>query len=632
MTNKRKMKDSAWWTKQLKYIFLVVVDLCVFALSAVAGIYVTCQGQLVGTAYSPILFSYIHTLVLGAALLAIYRLLGVHTSVWRFAGADEIIRCTIAAILLNGFWMFLDRVVYTMILHIDAVLPFYTYLVSAICTILLLNASRLCIKFYKYLQARSPLTRHGKKRVMIVGAGFMGSFIIQELQHNMLALGVPVVAVDDDPEKIGRKINAVKIKGNCGDIVRLAETERIDTIILCIPSASKKRQKEIIETAMQTNCTIKISPSISEFLEDTHAYRRVRNVDISDLLPRPEVMLDKKVCAYLTGKVVLVTGGGGSIGSEICRQVARYAPKQIVIFDIYENCAFELYGELKETYGDTINIRIQIGSVRDPERLAEVFEAFKPDVVFHAAAHKHVPLMESSPHEAIKNNVMGTYNTAAACHKYHVSRFVLLSTDKAVNPTNVMGASKRLCECIAEYFNAISETCYTIVRFGNVLGSHGSVVPIFKKQIEEGGPVCVTDENITRYFMTIPEAAQLVCQAGGLASGGEIFVLDMGEPVKIMDLAKNMIRLSGFTEDEIEIRITGLRPGEKLYEELATDEERKRRKKTANNKIWRLPSEPVDRAGIQRMLDEIANLETKDVKKFLKKYVPGYTPEKAATK
>lgn len=629
MKERHISKTTAWWAKQMKYAFMVIIDLCIFAFSATAGIYVTCQGQLVGTAYAPIMFNYVHTLILAAALLLIFRLLGIHTSVWRFAGVDEMIRCTIAAVLLNAFWMLLDRVIYTDLLHIQAVLPFYTYMVSALFTILLLNASRLCIKFFRFIQARSPLTTHGKKRVMIVGAGFMGSFIIQELRHNMLALGVPVVAVDDDPEKIGRKINAVKIKGSCADIVQLAESERIDTIILCIPSASKKRQKEIIETAMQTNCTIKISPSISEFLEDTRAQRRIRNVDISDLLPRPEVTLDKEVCAYLTGKVILVTGGGGSIGSELCRQAARYAPKQIVIFDIYENCAFELYGELKQMYGENIDLRVQIGSVRDEKRLDEVFGMFKPDVVFHAAAHKHVPLMETSPCEAIKNNVMGTYNTAAACDKHHVSKFVLLSTDKAVNPTNVMGASKRLCEFTAEYFNSISQTCYTIVRFGNVLGSHGSVVPIFRKQIEEGGPVCVTDENITRYFMTIPEAAQLVCQAGGLAKGGEIFVLDMGEPVKIMDLAKNMIRLSGFTEDEIEIRVTGLRPGEKLYEELATEEERKRRKKTANNKIWRLDSEAADNAKMQRMLSEIPSLTNNTVRAFLKENVPGYMPQKA---
>lgn len=628
MKNKAYLKTTAWWTKQLKYVFMVIIDLCIFALSAISSIYVTCQGQIIGTDYSPVLFSYTHTLILAIALLLIFRLLGVHTSVWRFAGVDEMIRCTIAAVLLNAFWMLLDRVIYTDLLHVQAILPFYTYMVSALFTILLLNASRLCIKFVKFLIARSPMATHGKKRVMIVGAGFMGSFIIQELRHNMITLGVPVVAVDDDPEKIGRKINAVKIKGNCSDIVRLAEKENIDTIILCIPSASRKRRKEIIEIAMQTNCTIKISPSINEFLEDSRAHRRVRNVDISDLLPRPEVTLDKKVCAYLTGKTILVTGGGGSIGSELCRQAARYAPERIIIFDIYENCAFELYGELKQLYAGKIDLCVQIGSVRDSKRLDEVFKTFRPDVVFHAAAHKHVPLMEASPYEAVKNNVMGTYNTAAACDKYHVSKFVLLSTDKAVNPTNVMGATKRLCEFIAEYFNSISKTCYTIVRFGNVLGSHGSVVPIFQKQIEEGGPVCVTDENITRYFMTIPEAAQLVCQAGGLAKGGEIFVLDMGDPVKIMDLAKNMIRLSGFTEDEIGIQITGLRPGEKLYEELATEEERKRHEKTANNKIWRMSGDPADSEKIHRMLEEIPTLESKDVRKFLKEYVPGYMPEK----
>ena len=355
--------------------------------------------------------------------------------------------------------------------------------------------------------------------------------------------------------------------------------------------------------------------------------QRIRNVEISDLLSRPEVTLDKKICRYLIGKTILVTGGGGSIGSEICMQVARYNPDKIVIFDIYENCAFELFNALNEKYNGEIDVYVRIGSVRDTKRLDEVFAEFHPDVVFHAAAHKHVPLMETSPCEAVKNNVFGTYNVAVAADKFKVPKMVILSTDKAVNPTNVMGATKRLTEIIIQYMNTISQnTRYTAVRFGNVLGSHGSVIPIFQHQIAQGGPVCVTHKDITRYFMTIPEAAQLVCQAGGLALGGEVFVLDMGEPVKIMDLAKNLIRLSGFTEEEIPIKITGLRPGEKLYEELAMEEEMQGRQRTANKKIFVTQPVEIDKDRFAAMLEDLANITPETVRTVLMRYVPNYHP------
>lgn len=319
---------------------------------------------------------------------------------------------------------------------------------------------------------------------------------------------------------------------------------------------------------MKTSASVKISPSVEEFLEPGGP-RKARKIEISDLLSRPEVKLDKKVCRYLVGKTILVTGGGGSIGSEICMQVARYNPKTIVVFDIYENCAFELENDLIDKYDDQIDVQVRIGSVRDVDRLREIFSEFKPDVVFHAAAHKHVPLMEDSPCEAVKNNVFGTYNVAKMADEFKVPKMVILSTDKAVNPTNVMGCTKRITEIIVQYMNKISDnTQYAAVRFGNVLGSHGSVIPIFKKQIENGGPVKVTHPDITRYFMTIPEAAQLVCQAGGIATGGEVFVLDMGEPVKIMDLAENLIKLSGYTVDEIGIEIVGLRPAKSFMRSL----------------------------------------------------------------
>jgi FlaA1/EpsC-like NDP-sugar epimerase len=335
------------------------------------------------------------------------------------------------------------------------------------------------------------------------------------------------------------------------------------------------------------------------------------------------------VCRYLIDKTILVTGGGGSIGSELCKQCARYQPKSIVIFDIYENCAFELENELREMYGESIDVHVRIGSVRDTDRLNEIFEEFHPDVVFHAAAHKHVPLMEDSPCEAVKNNVFGTYNVAVAADKFKVPKMVILSTDKAVNPTNVMGATKRITEIIVQYMNKVSQnTQYAAVRFGNVLGSHGSVIPIFKKQIENGGPVRVTHPDITRYFMTIPEAAQLVCQAGGLAKGGEIFVLDMGEPVKIMDLAENLIRLSGFTVDEIGIEISGLRPGEKLYEELSMDSELETRQKTANEKIFVNQPCDIEEKTFKRMISTLHDINNDNVREKLQEFVPNFHPAK----
>ena len=356
---------------------------------------------------------------------------------------------------------------------------------------------------------------------------------------------------------------------------------------------------------------------------------KIRKVDVLDLLSRPEVQLDPDVCKYVTGETVLVTGGGGSIGSELCRQIARYSPEKIVIFDIYENNAFTLKNSLDRQYCGAPKVEIRIGSVRDIRRLREVFEEFNPSSVFHAAAHKHVPLMEDSPYEAVKNNILGTYNTATCANEYGVRNFVLLSTDKAVNPTNVMGASKRVCELIVQHFSKITKgTKFAAVRFGNVLGSNGSVIPIFKEQLENGGPLTVTHPDITRYFMTIPEASQLVVQAGGLAKGGEIFVLDMGEPVKIVTLAENLIRLSGFEPyKDIDIQFTGLRPGEKLYEELSLEAELDERKKTGNDKIFVTKPLEIDDEQLEKDIKAIVDLKPDEVRAYLKRLVPNYKPK-----
>lgn len=416
------------------------------------------------------------------------------------------------------------------------------------------------------------------KRVMIVGAGEMGSMLIKDMKNAPESKGVPVVAIDDDPKKRGTRINGVKIIGGRNQIPRIAARYNIDEILLAMSAVSMPDKQEIMHICASTGCELKTIPALYEIVEGSPASMQVHDVDITDLLGRDEIRLNtEEISGYLQGKTIMVTGGGGSIGSELCRQIAHFKPKKIVVFDIYENNAYDLQNEMKIRYGDDLDLEVIIGSVRDRARVEHVMRVYKPDVLFHAAAHKHVPLMELSPGEAVKNNVFGTLNVAQACDKYGVKRMVLISTDKAVNPTNIMGATKRICELIIQYMSRhSSHTEYVAVRFGNVLGSSGSVIPLFKRQIAAGGPVTVTHPDIIRYFMTIPEAARLVIQAGGMAHGGEIFVLDMGQPVKIVDLARNLIRLSGYEPDvDIKIEFTGLRPGEKLYEELLLDAEGK---------------------------------------------------------
>ena len=383
---------------------------------------------------------------------------------------------------------------------------------------------------------------------------------------------------------------------------------------------------------MQTGCSLKTSLSLQEITEKSVSEPTIRNVDITDLLARPEVTLNTDICSYLKNQTVLVTGGGGSIGSEICTQVARYSPAKVIIFDNYENNAFVLKNKLDRKYQGKVQFFIRIGSVQDPARLDEVLSEFKPSVVFHAAAHKHVPLMEDSPCEAVKNNIFGTYNVAKVAVDFGVKRFVSISTDKAVNPANVMGATKRVTEMVVQYFQRKcgGSTLFAAVRFGNVLGSNGSVIPIFTEQIKEGGPVTVTHPDITRYFMTIPEASQLVAQAGGLANGGEVFVLDMGEPVKILSLAENLIRLSGYKPySEIDIKFSGLRPGEKLYEELVLEEESNERRMTANNKIFVTKPLEMDDDLFEQKLDELRNAQEDDIRRILKEIVPNYVEQQS---
>ena len=462
---------------------------------------------------------------------------------------------------------------------------------------------------------------------MIIGAGEACNVVMKELEQSKELDSRIYCIIDDDPKKQGTFIHGVKIVGGRERIIEFAQKYAINEIIVAIPSASRKEQRKILSICQKVpNCELKILPGVYQIVNGDVKVSKLRNVEIEDLLGRDTVqVMTEKIGHYVSDKVVLVTGGGGSIGSELCRQIAANGPRQLIIFDIYENNAYDIQQELIRKY-PYLNLVVLIGSVRNGRKVNSVFAQYRPDIVYHAAAHKHVPLMEDSPNEAIKNNVFGTYKVALAADKYSVKKFVLISTDKAVNPTNIMGASKRICEMIIQVFNNRSDTEYVAVRFGNVLGSNGSVIPLFKKQIAAGGPVTVTHPDIVRYFMTIPEAVSLVLQAGASAAGGEIFVLDMGQPVKIAELAKNLIQLSGYEVDvDISIQYTGLRPGEKLYEEMLMKEEGLQ--STENDQIYIGKPIEFDEEGFLKNLEALyqaAYAETDHMKKIVKKIVPTY--------
>ncbi len=511
-----------------------------------------------------------------AACLIIFALFKFYTTMWQFASYDELIQIVLgtttgcAAVTGLGYLL---APVYGVLRFPNSV-----YIIGWILTMLFVGVVRFSFRFLRRMRGKNrhnPQDKTEFHRVMIIGAGEIGSMVIKAMKASPASKGIPVVAVDDNLAKRGTRIHGVKVVGGRDSIPKIASRYNVDQIVLALPSSNRQERQEILNICSKTGCQLKTVSAIHEILENQAAPVSVRNVDIVDLLGRDEINLNvEEISGYLKNKVVLVTGGGGSIGSELCRQIAHYKPKKLIVFDIYENNAYDLQNELLSKFRD-LNLEVLIGSVRDKARLEAMFRVCKPDVVFHAAAHKHVPLMELSPGEAVKNNVFGTMNVAEAAHKFGANRMVLISTDKAVNPTNIMGATKRICELIIQYYSRTSSTTeFVAVRFGNVLGSNGSVIPLFKRQIEAGGPVTVTHPDITRFFMTIPEAARLVIQAGGMAKGGEIFVLDMGQPVKIVDLARNLIRLSGLEPDvDIKIEYSGLRPGEKLYEELLLDSE-----------------------------------------------------------
>ena len=513
------------------------------------------------------------------------------------------------------------------ILFMNLRMPKSYYFIGYMICFCMTTGLRFSYRMLRYYAGSREGYEEGQDRIMVIGGGAAGQTLIQELVNSRRFHTKVCCVIDDNPNKLGRLLEGIPIVGNRHDILPMVKKYKINHIIYAIPATTGKNQKDILNICKESGCRLQTVPGVYQLVNGEVSVSRLRDVDITDLLGRAQVKVNNdEILAALRGRRVMVTGGGGSIGSELCRQIAGAQPSQLIIFDIYENNAYEIQQELLRKYKD-LNLVVLIGSVRNTGRIRQVMDQYRPEVVYHAAAHKHVPLMEDSPNEAIKNNVLGTYKTAVAAASAGVKKFVLISSDKAVNPANIMGASKRLCEMVVQMMNRKTDTDFALVRFGNVLGSNGSVIPLFKKQIAEGGPVTVTDKNIIRYFMTIPEAVSLVLQASYYAEGGEIFVLDMGEPVKIDDMARNLIRLSGYTPDvDIPIVYTGLRPGEKLYEELLMDEEGLKSTENEMIHIGR-PIEMDDEWFAERLreLDTASRQDSAEIKKIVARIVPGYT-------
>ena len=562
-----------------------------------------------------------------AATLVVFFCFRLYHSIWRQASVAEIESIILAYLVLLPVYVLI-------ILKMDLNMPKSYYIMGYLLSFGLSTGIRFSFRLLRYVtQSLSRREGVAEDRIMVIGAGAAGQMLIKEMQNSARLNSRVCCVIDDNPNKLGKVIEGIEIVGNRHDIVNMAKKHNITRIVYAIPSNTPREHSKILNICKETNCRLQTIPGMYQLLNDEVSVSRLRDVEVTDLLGREQVRVNNdEILADLSGKVVLVTGGGGSIGSELCRQIARANPRQLIIFDIYENNAYAIEQELKRKSPD-LNLKVLIGSVRNTNRLRSVMGTYRPDIVFHAAAHKHVPLMEDSPNEAIKNNVIGTWKTATAAAEFGVKKFVLISTDKAVNPTNIMGASKRLCEMVVQMMDRqCPDTSFVAVRFGNVLGSNGSVIPLFKKQIAQGGPVTVTDKRIIRYFMTIPEAVSLILQASYYAAGGEIFVLEMGEPVKIDDMARNLIRLSGYTPDvDIKIVYTGLRPGEKLYEEMLMDEEGM---KETENKLIHIgrPIEMDDEWFREKLqeLDEASRQESGRIRELVSQVVPTYkyTPDR----
>ena len=561
-----------------------------------------------------------------AAAIVVFYGCRLYHSIWRLASVAELRRIILAYTLLIPVYVIGG-------LFMKLRMPLSYYIMGYIISFCMTTGIRFSYRLLRFYINRKDNSRSesGRDRVMIIGAGRAGQTLIKEMLSSSRMNVQVCCIIDDNPNKKGRVLEGIPIVGNRYDIVDAVKKYHINRIIYAIPATTGKNRKDILNICKDTGCRMQTVPGVYQLVNGEVSVSKLRDVEITDLLGRAQVKVNNdEILAAIKGKTVLVTGGGGSIGSELCRQIAKAEPEKLVIFDIYENNAYAIQQELIRKYGDKLNMDVRIGSVRNTNRIRWMMDTYRPDIVFHAAAHKHVPLMEDSPNEAIKNNVIGTYKTAKAAARAGVKKFVLISTDKAVNPTNIMGASKRLCEMVVQMMNRkCPDTDFVAVRFGNVLGSNGSVIPLFKKQIAEGGPVTVTDKNIIRYFMTIPEAVSLVLQAAYYAKGGEIFVLDMGDPVKIDDMARNLIRLSGYEPDvDIMVEYTGLRPGEKLFEELLMDEEGLQ--ETENELIHIGKPIEMDDEWFQEKLKELdqeSRLEDGKIKEIVAGIVPTYKPD-----
>lgn len=610
--------------RYLALLFFIVCDV-IFAFLSLQISFLIVGMPSYDTTFNPLLFT---SFMFPATVVFVFYLFKIYNILWRYSHFVETIRIIAATIVSIGI-LFISQMA---IFNKPFSLSVYFVILFLVNTFII--AQRLIFKKFAVDYNESQKSANSTKNeynlsgnIMLIGAGNAGEMIINEFSRKWIYRDCKIKCViDDDKYKHGQYIAGIKVIGGRDVIIDAVKKFNISAIVFAIPNCPSDEKADILNICQKTDCEVRVVPSICKLFDVSELTTTIRKVQIEDLLGRDpvDITLGDKL-NYVSDKVVLVTGGGGTIGSELCRQIAHHKPSQLIIFDVYENNAYDIQNELKRNFPE-LDLVTLIGSVRDSKRLDYLFRTYKPQIVYHAAAHKHVPLMEDSPNETIKNNVFGTFKTANCASKYGVEKFVLISTDKAVNPTNIMGASKRICEMIVQTCDKHSETDFVAVRFGNVLGSNGSVIPLFKKQIEEGGPVTVTDPNIIRYFMTIPEAVSLVLQAGANATGGEIFVLDMGKPVKILTLAENLIRLSGFTPyTDIPIEFTGLRPGEKLYEELLMSEEGLTA--TENNLIYIGKPIEIDEEVFFATLDEMKNAmydEDADIREMVKRIVPTY--------
>lgn len=602
-------------------IVLIIFDIMTVCVSSIIPLWLrfideeTIPDIYIGSAWDFLLINILMTLI-------IFYLFKLYQSLWAFAGPTEaqniVAACFLCAVLNYGGMKLLRFPI-----------PRSYFFMYALVLTAITTFGRFSYRFIRSIKHKAQNKKNASK-VMVIGAGEAGNTVIKELVNSTYCTMSVKCIIDDNSNKWGQFIQGIKIVGGRDKIIESAAFYGIDEIIIAIPSANRATMRELVEICKETNCKLRTLPGIYQLVNGEVNVSKLRDVDVEDLLGRDPIKVDmESIYNYVKGKIILVTGGGGSIGSELCRQIAGHDPKQLIIVDIYENNAYDIQQELKYKYPE-LDLVVLIASVRNTNRMNDIMEKYHPDIIYHAAAHKHVPLMEDSPNEAIKNNVFGTWKTAQAAVQYGVKKFVMISTDKAVNPTNIMGASKRICEMIIQTYNRHYDTEFVAVRFGNVLGSNGSVIPLFKRQIMAGGPVTVTHPDIIRYFMTIPEAVSLVLQAGVYAKGGEIFVLDMGEPVKILDLAKNLIRLSGYKVDEdIKIEFTGLRPGEKLYEELLMNEEGLT---DTENKLIHI-GKPIEFDEVKFYaqlynLEKAVDMECEDVRPMIQEIVPTYVPKK----